>query len=90
MTPSTTGMMVNRSRCAVVLVSRAVAVTPPTSAAGSSPFMLSRSATTAFSASFESAAKSRVALISTLPPRTAGAVGAPGAPVIGTLLSASR
>ncbi|CAA0293200.1 Uncharacterised protein [Klebsiella oxytoca] len=79
MTASTTGMMVTRSRCAVVFVSSAVAVTPPTSAFGSTPLTPSRSPSTAFSASLESAAKSRVALISTLPSRTAGAVGAPGA-----------
>ena len=83
-------MMITRSRWAVVLVSSAVAVTPPTSAPASTVFTSSRSALTASSASMESAAKLRVALISTFPSRTAGSLGVPGAPVMGTLPSASR
>ena len=95
MTARTTGMMVTRSRWAVVFVSRAVAVTPPTSAPSSISLSSWRRSTTTFSASLESAAKFSVALIRTLPSRTAGAVGAcpgaAGAPVmIGTPPSASR
>ena len=56
MTPRTTGMMVTRSRWAVVFVSSAVAVTPPTSTPPSIFFSSWRSDTTAFSASAESAA----------------------------------
>ena len=71
-------MMVTRSRWAVVLVSSAVAVTPPTSAPLSMVLSSLRSSTTTFSASLESAASFRVALIRTRPSRTAGSVAAPG------------
>ncbi len=90
MTTNTMGMMTTRSRCAVVLVSSAVAVTPPTKASASASLTATRSDFTASSASIESAAEFNVALIRTLPSRTAGSAGVPGAPVIGTLPSASR
>ena len=74
-------MITRRSSVAVVLVSRASAVTPPTFAVESIEPTPLRSVVTTLSAAAESATTERVASTRTLPSTTfAGAAGAPGAP----------